>query len=76
MQKKAGQVYGQIQYEINKIWKQDMLHVIGDLNVKVGDMKGENVVELFDLGTKMKENNLSIISNPRISLWPFLQQSR
>lgn len=53
-----------------------MLHVIGDLNVKVENLKEKNVVELFDLGTKIKENSLSIISNPRISSWPFLQQSK
>lgn len=38
--------YGQVQFEIEKKYKQDVLLVAGNWNAKMGNIKEENVVGL------------------------------
>lgn len=45
-EKEIIEFYLQIQIEIDRIWKQSMLLVVGDWNSKVGNIKGKMIIIL------------------------------
>lgn len=47
---RVGEFYDQVQLKIYTTCKHDVLLAIGDRNVTVGNMKEENIVQLYGLG--------------------------
>lgn len=58
-EKKVNGFYNQVQSEIELVRKEDVLLVVGDYTGKVRNSTEKNLVELYDLRTEVKENNIT-----------------
>lgn len=74
-EEKVDEFYDQVQFEVDRTCKQEVLLVTGGLNTQAENIKEKNVVGLHDLGNQNEAGN-KCINLCHSNEWHFLQKTK